>query len=392
MKRAWNYVVTMWQPASIFTVGVLFVIFLFTFRLGTLVHGTAALETITAKSSASLQAIFDNPLNAPYKLLQYGVNFIHSGIAFDRIVSGLVAAISIGLFYYVARRFTTKTTALLTTILYATNSALLHIGRTAVPLSMFLVLFMLFAGGFYMRFGRHTKTAWLLSAAVLLLALYTPGLIYFVVPASIWQIKAFRRHYDMPKRGRLILLIVCMALVLSPLIFGFVKAPSLLRDYFLLPSTFPHVLTFVKNFLAVPFSWFFWAPRNPLFRLGRQPILDIFTGTLFVLGCIQLIRRYKLDRFFLIIGIFAIATLLTAISGEFENSMVLLPFIYLLVAIGMGYLFEQWKDVFPLNPLARWVSLVVMLLAVLVSVNFQTRRYFIAWPNNSVTKTVFTNQ
>ena len=392
MKRAWNYVVTMWQPASIFTIGVLLVIFLFTYRIGTLVSGTAVLETHATTSTTSLQTIFNNPLNAPFKLLQYGAHHIHSGVAFYRIVSGLVASISIGLFYYIARRFTSKAAALLTTILYATNSALLHLGRTAAPLSMLLVLFMLFVGGFYMRFGRHTKTAWLLSAGALLLALYTPGLIFFVIPASIWQIKAFQRHYDMPRRSRLILLIVCMVAILSPLVIGFVKTPSLLRDYFLLPSTFPHVLTFIKNFLAVPFSWFFWAPRNPLFRLGRQPTLDICTGTLFVFGCIQLIRQYKLDRFFLVIGIFIIATLLTAVSGEFENSMVLLPFIYLLVAIGMGYMFEQWKNVFPLNPLARWVALVVMSIAVLVSVNFQTRRYFIAWPHNSATKTVFTNQ
>ena len=389
MKRAWNYVVTMWQPASIFAVGVLLTVFLFTFRLNTLVHGGAAVETSTAASSASLQAIWNNPINAPYKLLQYGLGLVNDGVVSTRIVSGVVAGVSIWLFYYVARRFTEKASAILTTILYATSSALLHLGRTASPHSMLLVLLLLFAGGFYMRFGRHTKTAWLLSAFVLLLALYTPGLIYFAIPAGIWQLRAFKRSYDMPRKSRLIPLIICIIAILLPLIIGLVRSPVLIRDYVLLPPHIPSVLTFLKNFFAVPFSWFFWAPSNPLYRLGRQPILDIFAGTLFVLGCIQLLRNYKLDRFFLIIGIFVIATLVTAVSGDFENSMVLLPFIYLLVAMGMQYLFEEWRAVFPRNPLAKWVALIVMSLAVLVSANFQSRRYFIAWPHNSATKAIF---
>ncbi len=390
MKRAWNYVVTMWQPASIFAVGVLLTISLFTFRITSLVPGSAAVERHTAASSASVQAIYDNPLNAPYKLLQYGVHHISKGLATDRIISGIVAGVSIWLFYYVARRFTGKAAAIFATILYASSSALLHIGRTAAPHSMLLILFLLFAGGFYMRFGRHNKTAWLLSALALVLALYTPGLIFFVIPAGLWQLKTFRRNFDVPRRSHLILLSLAIFVILLPLIIGFVRTPTLIRDYLLMPATVPNPLTFLKNLLAVPFSWFFWAPTNPLYRLGRQPVLDIFTGTMFVLGCIQLIRNYKLDRFFLILGIFAVAALATAISGEFENSMILLPFLYLLAAIGIEYLLEQWRAVFPRNPLAKWVALIVISLAVIVSANFQTRRYFIAWPNNAATKAVFT--
>jgi hypothetical protein len=66
MKRLWNRVVTMLQPASASIIAVLLVATLFGFRIGSLVEGTTAAENTMRASTTQLSSITDNPINAPY--------------------------------------------------------------------------------------------------------------------------------------------------------------------------------------------------------------------------------------------------------------------------------------------------------------------------------------
>lgn len=389
MKRVWNYVVTMWQPASAFVLISLVTGVLFSYHLGSLVPGAAQVEINTRNSSQSIKTILDNPINAPYKTAQFAAKHIHKSIAVERLISGLIAGTTVVFFYYIVRRFSGTYAAIVATILFGTSSSLLLGGRLASAQISVLLLFVLCVCGYRLRFHRHRIRNWLISTVVLALALYTPSLIYFVIAGAIWQFRAVKKSKDNPSLLQTALFATLFIALLLPLILGFTHTPELWHEYFGIPAKLPNLVSIIKNILAVPAGIVVFAPKNPLYRLGRQPVLDAFTAVLFIVGCYSLTVRYKLDRFILIAGIIIIAVLYTAISGDYENSLILLPFIYLLIGIGITYLLQEWNKVFPNNPLARWLAMGVMTLAVIVSCNFQTRRYFIAWPNNVNTRAVF---
>lgn len=390
MKRVWNYLVTMWQPAAIFIAGIVIIIGLFGFQIGSLVPGAAKVETESRTSSLGIKKIIKNPINAPYKTVRYVARKLHNSMASERLVSGALAGAAIILFYLVVRHFSSRYAAGLATAMFATSTSLLTFGRLATPNILLLMLLGLLSCGYSLRFDKHRTRSWLMTTIVLALSLYVPGMIYFILGGIIWQFKAVRRDQKWPKPSMITICSIIFLGLLAPLIYGLVRDTSLWREYLGLPERLPTIIGFVKGFLAVPMGVFLWAPKNPVFRLGRQPVLDIFASFMFILGCYTLIKRYKLDRLVLLLAIFVLATLYTAISGNYENSFVLLPFIYFCIAMGMGMLLEEWRKIFPLNPLARGLSLVVIGLAVLISVNFQSRRYFIAWPHNYETRAVFT--
>ena len=392
MKRVWNYIVTMWQPASAFIIGSVIIAALFAYQIGSLVPGSAAVETNTKVSSESVQNILENPVNAPYKFAQYTVQHINKGVDAQRLVSGLAAGITIVLFYLLARRFCSTYAAWLATALYATSSSLLHNGRLISPQVTLLLLFVLFACGYHLRFSKKRTRSWLVSAAALGIALYTPGLLYFVIGGIIWQYKTIRKAKDKPTPAVIATCAAVVLVLLIPLILGFVREPSLWHEYLGIPTAWPGLSKLLINIVAVPAGLFLLAPENPVYRLGHQPLLDIFATTAFILGCYKLLKQRRLDRAVLLGGLFILATLFTAVTGNYENSFILVPFVYLVVGIGLSYLLDEWNKIFPLNPLARWVALIVISLAVIISCNFQTRRYFIAWPHNAVTRSVFSQK
>lgn len=378
--------VTVWQPAGGYLVGLILVISLFIFRLGSLTPMLPA-ENAAHQSASSIQNILTNPVNAPYKLMRLGVQSVNSGAIAERAVSVVVAASSVFLFYRLVRRFTSKHAAILGTMLYASSSALLLNGRLAAPNIMQVALLALLACGAALRFSKHRIRYWFIGTVLGALALYTPGMLYFIIAGIILTVRHVKKEKLLPKP---LILGACglVALVLlTPLIAGFISHPSIWREYFGIPEALPKVLEFLKNLAAVPLGLFVKAPFNPAYRVGKLPLLDIFAGVMFILGCIVVVKQFRLERLYLLGGIFGIGTLFTAISGNYENSLVLVPFVYLLVTKGINYLLESWKAVFPLNPLARVLSVSVLTLAVIVSTNFQARRYFVAWPNNPATKT-----
>jgi len=389
MKKAWNYAVTMWQPAGALIAGCLLLLFLFVFRIGGLVPGRAAVEQTTRQESSGMRVILDNPINAPYKTAQFITHKVKTSIVAERLVNGLAAGISVLLFYLIARRFCDTFAAGFATVLYATSSSLLHVGRLASPQISLLMLMILFMCGYALRFARHHIRSWLYITVALGIALYTPGILYFVIFGIVWQFRAVKRGQEVPKPKILGACLFLLAVLLTPLILGFVRSPELIRPYLGIPSEMPHIVDLLKNMAYVPFSYFVRAPSNQVFRLGHQAVLDGFSAAMLVLGCVSLLKRFRLDRVFLLLGIAVITIVFSALTKNYEFSFILLPFIYLVVGIGISRMLDDWNGVFPLNPLARWLAVIVVGMAVLISVNFQTRRYFIAWPNNRETKATF---
>jgi membrane protein YdbS with pleckstrin-like domain len=70
----------------------------------------------------------------------------------------------------------------------------------------------------------------------------------------------------------------------------------------------------------------------------------------------------------------------------------ILPVVYLLIASGIAYMLHLWLKVFPANPVARSLGIIIIMLAVFLTSIYQTRSYFVAWRYNSETSEVFRNK
>jgi hypothetical protein len=69
--------------------------------------------------------------------------------------------------------------------------------------------------------------------------------------------------------------------------------------------------------------------------------------------------------------------------------ILMLPFVYLIVAAGIGFMLQQWFRVFPRNPIARTLGASLITIAVISSSGYNLTHYFIAWAKAPETQSTF---
>jgi hypothetical protein len=388
MNRVWKYLITTWRTLATALLVLVAVGFMFFYRIGSLTP-VSEVEVSTRESSESVNKIINNPVNAPYKLARYTTFKINKSVAAERTLNALIAIVSVVLFYLISKQYLEKYAAILGTILYATSSSLLNSGRIATPNILLLNLGALVVCGLKVFNSKHINRAWLLMTAALCGALYTPGMLYFIFIGAVVLARYFKVLKNPPSRNAFFGCLGLAFILLAPLLYGLVNHQPLLKVYLAFPAASVHPIDFIKTVVAVPFGLLVKAPLNPLYRLVTQPVLDLFSSLLLLLGFITVVKQYKSSKSYIIAGVLIIGIMITALSNDYENSFMLLPFVYFIVATGVENLLKSWKRVFPNNPFAISLSLVIVALAVTISVNFQLKRYFIAWPHNPNVRAAF---
>jgi hypothetical protein len=63
-----------------------------------------------------------------------------------------------------------------------------------------------------------------------------------------------------------------------------------------------------------------------------------------------------------------------------------------MVATGIAYMLHEWFKVFPHNPIARSIGIIVIAIAILLTSVYQTRSYFVAWRYSPDTAKAFTEK
>lgn len=383
---------TMWQPFSAAIIGVVMLVGLYGYRLGSLIGPATAGEQQAASQSASLHMIINNPVNAPYKIAVYLVHKFNDAVVYQRLISGLVAVIAVVLFYNFVSRMYGRYSGVLGSLLFASSAVMLQAGRRGEPTVMLLTLLVLITCGFWLRFGSHANSTWLVSCLMLGLSLYVPGMVFFVLAGLAWQYKALKKSPNTPKTPTLVFCTLIILACMAPIAYSLFQTPSLWHEYLGLPAKMPEIKSILSSVAYVPLSVLALSPANPAYWLGRQPVLDIFSGGMLVLGCYAVIKKYRLDRTILLAGVFIVSTIWIGLSTNHQNLLVIIPFAYFLVTAGIAYLLREWAKVFPRNPLARSLSVVLMTVAVLLAANFQIYRYFIAWPKSPATRAALSSQ
>ena len=271
------------------------------------------------------------------------------------------------------RRWFKPNIAVLTSLIVITTGQFLFIAQNGTPgiLYVFWPILLLSVGTQVTR-SKKGQLFWKISFAVAVaLSLYTPLSIYLLL-AIILTIALHPHLRNIIRRIPLTKLIISLTvglIIVAPLIFFVVINPKLGLTLLGLPATFPpdigaNAVILIRQFFL------FWEPSTttlmtPVFGLGSLFIIG--------LGLYRLIRTRATTRSYLIIILIACLVPVLLVNPLF-TSVTFVPSV-LLFAAGLTSLIGYWYRLFPLNPYARIVGLIPIVLLVVVLIGSGLDRY-----------------
>ena len=390
MQKLKSFIIKVWKPVLTVVLGTCFAIFVLGFRLGSLTRGFSEQELLYLQGTTSLKTILANPMFLPFKLGEYILFKLHMNLPIEiRSISALIGLACVWGFYLLLKRWHTPRVAILGGLMFLCSSWFLAISRSATPtiLYVFNVLSILFIGALVHQ-KKASKISLVLAAICAALLVYSPGMAWLLVLGVAWQFKSIINLLKQNPVWLWVLSSVLFGLLLMPAVYATFKDFHFVLDIFSIPQTLLP-LEMAKRIIIVPTQLFVRGPADS-YWLGRLPIMDMFTGAMFVVGFYAYYLRFTLGRTQFIVWLSV--TLLVLIAILNIPTVVVLPIVYLLVVGGITLLLQQWFTVFPINPLARNVGFGVMTVAVLFSCWFQLNRYFVAWRHSPETMRTYSHQ
>jgi hypothetical protein len=396
VKRVTGAILDNWVFALIIAVLGVISIGVLLFQLGSLVPGANPAESvhITAIKDNQinpLQALVQQPNFLPFTLGLFIMQlFSLESVSWLRAISVVFGLLSVASVYYIVSRWHTFRVSVFSALLYATSAGLLHVARLGDERSTYLLLPLVIAIGLYSKGQKSQIPKFIALGLAGLLVLYLPGTIWIAISLSALyyrQIITSFNKVSVPIKsigGSIALIFVGL------LTFSFITNPQQLRLWLGAPAeSLPALNDFFTQLALVPVQLFAWGPEDPSMWVGTAGIIDIFVTVLFALGCYSYFYQRKLDRTkFLFVAMFVLI-LLAALGGP-VSVFSLVPFIYIIAATGLALLLQQWFTVFPRNPFARGMAIVIIVAAISMSVFYNTHRYFIAWPRTPAVYSEFT--
>lgn len=387
MKKFKDFMGKVWQPLLTLGLGAGIVIFILGFRLGSLTPGFSPAEVEALTGTTSIKAILEHPMFLPFKLGEYVLFKLGLDLPILlRSVSAIIGAICIWGFYLLLKRWHTKRLAIVGCLLLLCSTWFLSVSRSATPtiLYVFNTLSIIFIGAFVHQ-KKASKTSLLLAAVCGALLVYSPGMAWLLIIGGIWQYKGI---ISLLKQNPVWLWLTACAIfgvLLLPAAYAVYKDWHFALDILGIPKVWVP-LDMAKRIVIIPAELFVRGPKES-YWLARLPIMDIFTGAMFAVGVYSYYLRYTLKRTKFLLWLSAMLLLLIAIFNL--PTVAIIPIIYIIIIAGVTLLLQQWFTVFPYNPIARYVGLTFIGVAVAMSCWFQLNRYFIAWPHNNQTQAVY---
>ncbi|HSX32487.1 MAG TPA: hypothetical protein VLF43_04435, partial [Candidatus Saccharimonadales bacterium] len=219
--------------------------------------------------------------------------------------------------------------------------------------------------------------------------LYVPGMIWFVLIGMLWYWKRIDRLF----KKRLTAVGIGAVLVLAaiaPLGWAVFHNLDIGKQLLGLPvHGWPSPISALGALIDVPLAIMWRGPLDPVHWLGRLPLVDVFTLAMFGLGLYTYGRYARLGRSTLTALILVLGSLLIALGGGVTLSIIV-PFVYIVAAVGTDFMLEYWYRIFPRNIIAQGVGALLLSFAIIIAVWYNLRHYYVAWPNAPETRAVFT--
>lgn len=319
-----------------------------------------------------------------YLLLSIPQLFDRYGLFSIRSIGAFFGLICVIVFAYITWRWWGTLIAVLATFLFTTSFWFLQVSRNSGPTILYvLAALVIILLGFVVRNKKRHETKTLLSALLALVLLYIPGMIWFVLAACILQRKLIIEEFKkLPTQVKFIIPLAGIILLI-PLIHVSYNSINEIKTTLGLPQVFS-LHNFLVNLIHWPLIIFIRSPHMNIFSLGHLPILSVFVDVMFILGLYWIWLKRKLDRFYLLGATIILSWVLYALGGP-VSIYLSIPFIMCIAATGMAFILGQWFTIFPRNPVARSIGIIILIISVSVVCWFHVDEYFVAWPHASST-------
>ncbi|MBI2009032.1 glycosyltransferase family 39 protein [Candidatus Saccharibacteria bacterium] len=365
-----------------------FIFFAYFWRLGTLTSGQSASEAAAAAASSSLSTIVNDPTYGPHKIAQFVSQKIFGhGAADIRIVSVLSALFFLVCFYKLVRGWFGKMISLLSTTFLAATPWFILIARNGSPAILLLAPLAILAS--YYWFGRsESSRAFYVLIVTCALSLYVPGMIWLILLGLLLARKDFGVHSANLSRVSKFGAYLLSALIIAPLIYASVNNLEIIKSIFLVPEQWAAALISLKSIVWSFLALVWRTPTHAEHIIGRLPMLNIAQIALATFGCFAL---YKLARpkMYLLVFIAAFGIITAGINRNLVFLTFALAAVAVALAAGLRYLYMEWKSVFPLNPIPKYMAIVLLSSLVLLHVSYGLRYSLVAWPNTTETRATF---
>ena len=318
-------------------------------------YGLSEAEINSATSSYYLQA--DAPLHGdlvdlPYRILQKISILIFGLTPYAIKLPSILVGLLLGfLFILLLNRWFKNNVSLLASCLVILSTPFLFLAGSGTPLIMvvFWPTLLLWLGSKIQGEKRPKPSYCFLFAIALLLAIFTPYMLYFAVFCVLFVFMQPHLRFivkSLPKLPLAIIGIIVLAGV-AALLVNIVNHPDTIME-----------LLFAKNFalhdffnnifsgLGPVFSW-----RNTVESVFLSPLMSLPIFALALIGLFSTTKGFFASRN----SIASLLIIFTLIITGFNPSMVIffiLP-LSILIAHGLKYLLEKWYGLFPENPYAR---------------------------------------
>lgn len=364
---------------------------LFVFRIQSTMPTFAPVEIQSQTSSASLTAIWQNPVNAPYKFLVWlPYKFMTESVLVTRLAASVFACATIWIFFLILKQRYSLRQAVFGTAIFATSSVFLHSARLGAPYilqTVMLLPFVLPLLWYSPKIPRNLIAYVMITLCAL--CLYIPGFVWLALIGTL----IYRKHIlqvvrSMSNKHLAIAGLLSLALV-APIVWASVRDVAVVKELFGFGAHLPSIRDFAINLLDNLKALFWKSTGGADLSLIGAPLLSAVDIVLAVFGAYHLwFTRKRLTSTYYISGIFALSLVLASLGGSVKLVMGA-PFVYLFVAAGIYYLLNEWLAIFPRNPIAKRLAVAMIVVLVGVSCVFHLRSYFVAWPHNDHTRGMF---
>lgn len=301
--------------------------------------------------------------NLPYYALQAGIFSLFGISVFTIKLPSLILALfsAIGL-VLLLRRWFKPNIAVLASLIAITTGQFLFLAQSGTPgiLYVFWPVVILLLGTQITRVKKFRFLWKIIFVTMAALSLYTPLSIYPLIAillAIIFHphLRAVVRRLRKP---RLIAVTILFILISAPLVWLISQSPQLGLTLLGVPPIWPPDIG--ENILTVLRQYFlFWTPSTTALM---TPVFGLGSAILIALGLYRLIRTRETTRSYLII-FWIVCIIPVIILNPNFTSVALVPSV-LMLAAGLTSLISYWYRLFPLNPYARVVGLIPIVILI----------------------------
>ncbi len=328
--------------------------------------GLSTQEMASVVRSASLSTSDPATLaiaNLPYYTFQALIFKVFGVSIFTiKLPSLIIALLSAVGFIFLLRRWFKPNIAVLASLIAITTSQFLFIAQQGTPgiLYVFWPIVLLLLGTQITR-GKKFRFLWkILFALAAALSLYTPLSLYPLIAIALATVlhPHLRNAVRKLSKPRLVVVSLIFLALITPLIYSITINPQLGLTLLGVPTVWPPDIA--ANALTVSKQYFlFWDPgmstlMTPVFGLGSAILIG--------LGFYRIALTRDTTRSYLII-IWIICLLPVLLLNPLFTSVTFVPSM-LLLAAGLTSLIGYWYRLFPLNPYARVLGLIPIVILV----------------------------